>query len=354
MQAIEITGASRASRVLVGDVYRELSRHIPPGRAVVVTDENLLRLYREELPPVPVLSIGSGEGAKTLETVRGLYESMLELEVDRSVFIVGIGGGIVCDVSGFAAATFLRGLRFGLVATSLLAQVDAGVGGKNGVNLEGYKNLVGTFSQPEFVLCDPWFLRTLPENEVANGLAEIVKHALIADAGMFAFIEEQAEKALELAPDVIARLVGDSVRIKAAVVGRDEREAGVRRTLNFGHTLGHALEAAGRFSHGEAVSVGMVFAAAVSVRRGRLAPAAYDRIIRLLERLRLPTTAQVDLERVAEAAGKDKKRSGNAIHMVQLDAIGAAAIEKVSIDEFSRFLSEEVGILIPVGARLRP
>lgn len=354
MQTIEIIGASRASRVLVGDVYRELSRHLPAGRAVVITDENLLRLYRDELPPVPVLSIGTGEGAKTLDTVRGLYESMLALEVDRSVFVVGLGGGIVCDVSGFAAATFMRGLRFGLVATSLLAQVDAGVGGKNGVNLEGYKNLVGTFSQPEFVLCDPWFLRTLPENEVANGLAEIVKHALIADAGMFAFIEAHAEKALALDPDVIARLVGDSVRIKAAVVGRDEREAGARRTLNFGHTLGHALEAAGRFSHGEAVSVGMVFAAAVSVRRGRLAPAACERIIRLLKRLRLPTAAEADLERVAEAVGKDKKRSGDAIHMVQLDGIGAAAVETVSIDEFRRSLSDEDGILRPLGSRPQP
>ncbi len=347
MQVIEVAGASRTSRVLVGDVYRDLSRHLPPGRAVVITDDNLLRLYRAELPPVPVLSIGTGEGAKTLDTVRGLYESMLGLEVDRSVFVVGIGGGIVCDVAGFSAATFMRGLRFGFVATSLLAQVDAAVGGKNGVNLEGYKNLVGTFSQPEFVLCDPWFLRTLPEAEVANGLAEIVKHALIADAGMFDFIEVQADQALSLDPGVIARLLGDSVRIKAAVVGRDEREAGERRTLNFGHTLGHALEAAGRFSHGEAVSVGMVFAAAVSVKRGRLAPAAFARITRLLERLRLPTAADVDPERVREAVGKDKKRSGALIQMVQLDAIGHAAVETVSIDEFTRWLSEADGILRP-------
>jgi 3-dehydroquinate synthase len=347
MQAIEISGAARASRVLVGDLYRELSRHIPPGRAVVITDENILRFYRAELPPVPVLSIGSGEGEKTLETVRSLYESMLALEVDRSVFIIGIGGGIVCDVSGFAAATYMRGLRFGFVPTSLLAQVDAGIGGKNGVNLEGYKNLVGTFSQPEFVLCDPWFLRTLPEAEVANGLAEIVKHALIADAEMFAYIEKHAEKALALDPEVIARLVGDSVRIKAAVVGRDEREAGERRKLNFGHTLGHALEAAGRFSHGEAVSVGMVFAADVSVRRGRLDAAAFDRLLRLLNALRLPTAAQVDLRRVQEAVGKDKKRAGESIHFVQLDGIGNSAVDKISLDEFKRWLSEAGGILRP-------
>lgn len=347
MQIIPIEAGSGRSQVAVGAVFGELARFLPPGRAVVITDDNLLRLYRSELPPHPVLSIGTGEAAKTLETVMSLYEAMLGLEVDRSVFVLAIGGGIVCDVAGFAAATFLRGLRFGLVATTLLAQVDAGVGGKNGVNLEGYKNLVGTIRQPEFVLCDPLFLRTLPEAEVVNGLAEIVKHALIADGGLFDFLEEQAEPALALDPAVIARLVGDSVRIKAAVVGRDELEAGERRKLNFGHTLGHALEAAGRFSHGEAVSVGMAFAAAVSVARGRLSDGDYERIIRLLERLRLPTHAHADLGRVREAVGKDKKRAGDAVHFVQLAGIGNATVETVSIDEFRRWLSEAPGLLRP-------
>ena len=156
----------------------------------------------------------------------------------------------------------MRGLRFGFVATTLLAQVDASVGGKNGVNLEGYKNIVGSFSQPEFVLCDMQLLRTLPGSEVVNGMAEIAKHAMIADAAMFAFIEANAERALALDPAVIEKLVRDSVRIKAAVVGRDERETGERRTLNFGHTFGHALEKVGRFSHGEAVAIGMALAAA--------------------------------------------------------------------------------------------
>ncbi|RPJ74964.1 MAG: 3-dehydroquinate synthase [Desulfobacteraceae bacterium] len=349
MPVISITAGSGRSQVAVGAVFGELARFLPPGRAVVITDDNLLRLYRSELPPHPVLSIGTGEAAKTLDTVMSLYEAMLGLEVDRTVFVLAVGGGIVCDVAGFAAATFLRGLRFGLVATTLLAQVDAAVGGKNGVNLEGYKNLVGTIRQPEFVLCDPWFLRTLPETEVVNGLAEIVKHALIADSGLFDFLEEQAEAALALEPDVIARLVGDSVRIKAAVVGRDEREAGERRLLNFGHTLGHALEAAGRFSHGEAVSVGMAFAAAVSLAQGRLSPGDYDRIIRLLERLRLPTAARADLNRVQEAVGKDKKRAGDALHFVQLEGIGQAAVAQVSIDQFTHWLSEVHGILEPAG-----
>jgi 3-dehydroquinate synthase len=340
MHAIDIEGASSKSTVLVGERLQELARYLPAGRTVIITDENIQRLYRKEFPALPVLNIGTGEGVKTLDTVRSLYASLVALEADRSTFLVGIGGGIVCDVAGFTAATFMRGLKFGFVATTLLAQVDASVGGKNGVNLEGYKNLVGSFSQPDFVLCDMQLLRTLPGTEVVNGMAEIAKHAMIADEAMFAFMEAHAEQALALEPPVIERLVSDSVRIKAAVVGRDEREAGERRTLNFGHTFGHALEKAGRFSHGEAVSVGMALAAAISVRRGRLAAAAHDRILRLLKRLHLPCAASIDLRRMADAIRKDKKRSGDTIHYVLLDDIGKAAVEEIGIDELMRLSSD--------------
>ncbi len=340
MHAIDIEGASRKSTVLVGERLQQLARYLPAGRTVIITDENILRLHRKEFPDLPVLSIGTGEGIKTLDTVRGLYASLVALEADRSTFLVGVGGGIVCDVTGFTAATFMRGLRFGFVATTLLAQVDASVGGKNGVNLEGYKNLVGSFSQPEFVLCDMQLLRTLPGSEVVNGMAEVAKHAVIADAAMFAFIETHAEQAIALDPAVIERLVRDSVRIKAAVVGRDERETGERRTLNFGHTFGHALEKAGRFSHGEAVSVGMALATAISVRRGRLAAAARDRILRLLKQLQLPCAASIDLHRLEDAIRKDKKRAGDTIHYVLLDDIGKAVVEEIGIDELMRLASD--------------
>src|SRR5512143_917217 len=291
MHRFEIKGAGRPSAILVGETIENLDRYLPAGRAIVITDANVRELYGDRFPEAPVLSIGSGEAAKTLETARDLYETLLSLEADRATFILGIGGGIVCDVAGFVASTFMRGLRFGFVATTLLAQVDASVGGKNAVNLEGYKNLIGTFNQPEFVLCDLQVLQTLPDAEVVNGMAEIVKHALIADAGLFAFLEDHDKEALGLDPAVVERLVGDSVAIKSAVVGRDEREAGERRKLNLGHTFGHALEKVSGMTHGEAVSVGLVLAAAVSVRRGRLAAAGYDRVICLLRSLRLPCSA---------------------------------------------------------------
>ncbi len=355
MEPIEIKGSGRPSTILVGEPIENLGRLLPAGRIVVITDGNVRRLYQDRFPTAAaVLSIGSGEAAKTLETVKALYASLLGLEVDRSTFVLGIGGGIVCDVAGFAASTFMRGLRFGFVATTLLAQVDASVGGKNGVNLEGYKNLVGTFNQPEFVLCDLRLLQSLPPAEAVNGLAEVVKHALIADAALFAFLEANAAKALSLDPAVIERLVRDSVLIKSAVVGRDERETGERRKLNFGHTFGHALEKVSGLSHGEAVSVGMVLAAALSVRRGRLDASALERMTGLLRALRLPCAAPADLGRVMEALLKDKKRRAERIHFVTLAEIGRAVVEEIPIAELQAAAAAFEGILQPTERRPNP
>ncbi len=340
MQIIEISGAGRPSTILVGEKMENLFRYLPEGRTIVITDVTVRQLYQERFPRVPVLSIGCGESVKTLETAMSLYETFLSVEADRSTFILGIGGGVVCDVAGFVASTYLRGLRFGFAPTTLLAQVDASVGGKNGVNLEGYKNLIGTFNQPEFVLCDLDLLQTLPAAEVVNGMAEIVKHALIADAGLFVFLEEHAEKALNLEPAVIERLVRDSVVIKSRIVGRDEREAGERRKLNFGHTFGHALEKVNGLSHGEAVGLGMALAGALSVRWGRLAPSAYDRMIRLLKLLRLPCSTLAARDRVLEAISKDKKRAAERIHFVMLEDIGRAVVAEVPLAELKEATAE--------------
>jgi 3-dehydroquinate synthase len=347
MRMIEIEGLSRRSAIFIGEPMENLPQHLPPGRAVIVTDANLLRLHRTAFPPLPVLTIGCGESVKTLETVKNLYETLADLEIDRSTFLLGIGGGVVCDVTGFVASTYLRGLPFGYVATTLLAQVDASVGGKNGVNLEGYKNLVGCFNQPEFVLCDLRFLDTLPEAEVANGMAEIVKHALVANAGLFAFLEDRAKEALALDPGTMEKLVGDSVAIKAGVVARDEREAGERRKLNFGHTFGHALEKVAGLSHGEAVSVGMAIACGISVRRGRLSPAGYERVTGLLRRLRLPVAAAADPGRLIDALRRDKKSKADRIHFVLLNDIGRAVVEEIEIRELKRLAEEAPEIFRP-------
>lgn len=328
----EIGGRTGKCTIRVGEGLARLRDHIPASNVAVITDPNVSGRYSKSFPPCRVIEIGTGETVKTLDTVRDIYARLLEIEADRSTFIVGIGGGIVCDIAGFVASTFQRGLRFGLVPTTLLAQVDAGVGGKNGVNLDGCKNVVGVISQPEFVLCDMDLLRTLPEVEVRCGLAEVVKHGVIADPDLFVFLERNAEQAARLDPGVVRRLVNDSISIKAAVVNGDEREWNERRKLNFGHTLGHAIEANEGFSHGEAVSLGMAAACRLSVVRGMLAAEASERIIHLLSRLGLPTSARLDGERVMRTMRKDKKRSGSKIHFVFLKEIGEPVVEPMEID----------------------
>jgi len=333
MKKIDITGKNSASTILVGERLENLHRYLPVENPIIITDHVVLDLYRHKLPKAEIICIGTGEENKTLQTVESIYERLVQLGADRSAFIVGVGGGIVCDITGFVASTYMRGVRFGFVSSTLLAQVDASVGGKNGVNYHGYKNMVGVFNQPEFVICDLELLQTLDEKEVQCGFAEIVKHAAIADADKFAFLENNAEKALALDFDSIEHLVSRSVSIKAAVVNHDEHEKGERRKLNFGHTFGHAIEKVCGLPHGQAVSIGMSVAAALSVRKGLLAQEDADRLNTLLNRLNLPSTVDAPWNDVLAALDKDKKREGQAIHFILLKRIGEAVVESISLEE---------------------
>jgi 3-dehydroquinate synthase len=333
MRTIELNGQTGASRILVGESLANLRVHLAVHRAILITDPLVRRLYQDLLPPCPILEIGMGEETKTLDTVASLYQRLLDLEADRTNLLVGVGGGIVCDITGLAASTYMRGLPFALAPTTLLAQADAAIGGKNGVNLGGYKNIIGVFRQPGLVLCDPQVLKTLPEKELRCGLAEIVKHALIADRDLFSRLEalEPGELTNELV--VMEELVYRSILIKSTIVKRDEKEAGERRVLNFGHTFGHAMEKTARLSHGQAVSLGMVIAAELSVKKGYLAGTEKDRIEALLGKLGLPTHLLVDKGKVLEALRKDKKRARNTLHFVFLKGIGEARIENLPMRE---------------------
>jgi len=333
VRELTIEGKSGPSAILVGESIENLSEHIKAERTVIVTDENVWDLHGSVFPDGDVIRIGTGESVKNLETVQTVYDELLARGVDRSAFIVGIGGGIVCDITGFVASTYMRGLRFGFVSSTLLAQVDASVGGKNGVNFRGFKNMVGVFNQPEFVICDIDLLKTLPGEEALCGLAEVVKHALIADAGMFAYLEEECEKARRLDPAVTERLVYDSIAIKSDTVNRDEKEAGERRKLNFGHTIGHAIEKTTGAPHGEAVGAGMGAAVGLSVRRGSLEQHKADRIAALIRRLQLPMQLPGDREGIVDALQKDKKREGDRIHFVLLRDIGDAYVAEIPIEE---------------------
>ena len=340
MKTLKIQGTTGVSNIRIGERLQHLKNYVDAEKAIIVTDTNVKHYYQKKFPPYDVITVETGEKTKNLDTVRNIYRKLVELEADRSTLLIGIGGGIVCDITGFVASTFLRGMRFGFVSSTLLSQVDASVGGKNGVNFEGYKNMIGVFEQPQFVICDLDLLKTLPEKEILCGLAEIIKHAAIQDAELFTYIETHAEKILSLDTEVMEKLVHNSVAIKARIVNRDEKEKGERRKLNFGHTFGHALEKTTGVSHGEAVSAGMMLAAEISEKKGGLPADDANRLKKMLQRFNLPTKLPADRTTILEALRKDKKRAGDHIFFVLLSAIGNAFVEKIAVKDFEALISD--------------
>lgn len=343
MRKITLKVPSGNCDVLVGESIGHLAEYCGNGKAVIITDGNVRRLHGDKFPKFPVIEIGLGEKNKTLETVQGIYRKFLEMELERSSVVIGIGGGIVCDVAGFAASTYSRGVRFGFVPTTLIAQADAAVGGKNGVNLEGYKNLVGTIRQPGFVLVDFELLKTLPSRELSCGFAEVAKHAAIADASLFSYLEENVGQAISFKRTVIEKVIHDSLLVKTGIVAADETERGERMKLNFGHTVGHAIEKCIALPHGEAVAVGMVAAAKLSCSKGMLQQKDADRLAALLQKAGLPTAVpkgRADATALLDAIRKDKKRKEGSVRMCLLEGIGKAAIVEVKIPELEAVLHE--------------
>lgn len=327
----------RQSEIYIGPVAEILPGVLPEGRVVVVSDSTIDRLYHPLLAPYDTVLIGLGESIKTMPTVEMIYRRFIELGVDRSTFVLAVGGGIVTDVAGFAASTYMRGLRFGFVSTTLLGQVDASVGGKNGVNVDGYKNMAGTFTQPRFVVCDPALLRTLPEREFRAGLAEVVKAAVIADADLFGRIERAGYEALRADTDLLKDAVTAAIRVKAEIVERDERESGERRKLNLGHTLAHAIEKASkRMNHGEAVAVGTALIAGAAVKLGVLKAEACDRIVNVLKGLGFDLTPPVEVKRLLKEVGKDKKNEDGMLRIVLPTGIGSCEVRPMPVEEFRK------------------
>lgn len=337
MHTIKIKGSSKESTILVGEAFSNVKKYLSLSQVVIITDNNVFDYYHELFPEGNVIKIDTGEGIKNLDTVDYIINELVKIEADRSVFMLGIGGGILCDIAGFVASIYMRGVSFGFISTTLLSQVDASVGGKNGINFKGYKNIVGVFNQPDFVICDPETLKTLPEDELLNGCAEIIKHGVIADIELFEYLEQNYKRIFDLEREVLEKVVYDSIVIKSGVVSRDEREKGERRKLNFGHTIGHAIEKVTETSHGKAVSLGMVSAAGLSESRGLLSPGERERIIQLLKNMKLPVEIKMDKEKVLDAMRRDKKREGESIHFVLLDGIGKAVIEEITIKELEEY-----------------
>ncbi len=344
VRTLPIQTASAAYDVLLGPgLLASLPQQIcrifgeRPRHAFVVTSPEIWALWSEaflsgfpaETPPT-VLLLPAGEPHKRLAALERLAQQLAVAGADRSSILIAFGGGVIGDVTGFLAAIYMRGIEFIQVPTTLLAQVDSSVGGKTGVNLSAGKNLIGSFYHPRLVLADTAVLRTLPLAELRAGLFESLKAGLIYDADLFASIEQHTESLLRQEPEPLTHVIAESVRIKADVVSKDEREAGLRMILNFGHTVGHAIEALTHYRgllHGEAVGWGMRVAVEAS-RMRELAGADADRILAAIDALGLPPLPRLTPRRLLNAAAGDKKRIGGVRHFVLLDHIGQARVVK--------------------------
>jgi len=275
------------------------------------------------------LTVDLGEDRKRLEVVEQLAEKLHRLGADRASLVIALGGGVAGDVAGFVAASYMRGIDFVQIPTTLLAQVDASVGGKTGVNLASGKNLVGAFHQPRLVLIDPQTLDTLPDREYRAGLFEVIKHGIIRSRDLFDFMDEYREDVLARQPAALDRVISQSVRIKADVVKQDEREGDIRRILNYGHTLGHALEAETgykRYLHGEAIGWGMVAAGRLAESLGTLSSADRRKMEEVILAYGIPSTQGLEAENIAARIGGDKKTIGGRVHFVLTEAIGRVRI----------------------------
>jgi 3-dehydroquinate synthase len=343
LRRIDVELSERRYPVLVGpgivrNAGRLLAEHGLDSPPIVVANRTILKLHGTPLleslernfGPVHVISIGDGERFKNHETLMKIYRGMFRARANRDSWILAFGGGVVGDIAGFAAATFMRGIPFVMVPTTLLAQIDSSIGGKVAINVPQGKNLIGAFHQPLAVLTDTGVLKTLPERELASGLYEIVKHAAIRSESLMRYLESRLDKILRCESREMIHIIVESVRIKAGVVANDERESGLRMILNFGHTIGHAFEAATdyrRFKHGEAVAWGMKAAAGFGLQLGRLRKDEVKRLTGLIQRVRpLPSLKGVRFDPLWKALTRDKKFRSGDIRMILLRKIGDAEI----------------------------
>lgn len=341
MQRVKVELGLRSYEILIGrDLLAGLGGRCQKlglgTRCAVISDSNVAPHYAETtakslagagFQPI-LITLPAGEKTKSLKWVGHCFDQLANHRLERKSFVVALGGGVIGDLAGWVAASYLRGIPFVQIPTTLLAQVDSSVGGKTGINLSAGKNLVGAFYQPRLVLCDLATLDTLPRREFSAGLAEVIKYGIIYDGAFFRRLEKDLDSAMARDPGTLGRIVARCCAIKADVVSQDETETGLRAILNFGHTIGHAIENSsgyGKYLHGEAISIGQVLAARLSQKLSGLSPAEVDRIRNLLDRAQLPTEAQFSAaqkEKLFAAMKLDKKVSQGEIKFVLAKKIG--------------------------------
>ncbi len=337
-------------------IFKESKKYIENvskgKKIIIVTDSNLKNLYGQEINEAmsesdlefDIIQIKPGEESKSLNFASKLYNQLGQLNVERQDRLIAFGGGVVGDLAGFVAATYLRGIPFIQIPTTLLSQIDSSIGGKVGVDLPWGKNMVGAFYQPKLVIIDLDFLKTLPDEEFKNGLAEIIKTALLSGGKLYKKIFEEADRVKKVDVEVLVEIVEMCCQYKTRIVETDEKDTGIRAVLNLGHTLGHALEAAGDFKeikHGQGVAVGLLFSLYVSQRMGKIDYNLYTMLSSLVKDYDiLPSLKDYNQERIKEYILYDKKRKKNNIEMVLLEDIGQPELESISIKEIKNFLEK--------------
>jgi 3-dehydroquinate synthase len=305
---------------------------------ILITDENIFKAHASKFNGWKTIVIKPGEAFKQQSTVDDIIGKLISHEADRSTVLVGIGGGVVTDITGYAAGIYMRGIRFGFVPTTILAMVDAAIGGKNGVDVGAFKNLVGLIKQPDFLLYDYSFLDALPTDQWINGFAEVIKHACIKDRELFETLEQESLENFQADKTKLADLIERNVRIKTTVVIGDEFEHGERKLLNFGHTLGHAIENIYELPHGHAVSIGMVAAAGISEKINQFSPREKQRLLDLLLKYQLPVFIDFNREKIGEMLKVDKKRTTNSIGFVLLSSLGEAVVKPIPLHQLDELI----------------
>ncbi len=315
-----------------------LKKITDPKATVLITDENVFKAHTKRFKGWNTIVLKPGEEYKVQATVDAIIEKLIEMEADRKTTLVGIGGGVITDITGYVASVYMRGIRFGFLPTSILGLVDASIGGKYGIDVGVYKNMVGIIRQPAFILHDMVFLNSLPQHEWENGFAEVIKHACIKDAAMFSQLDTNSLKTYRGRPKSICELIQRNALIKIKVVQKDEFEKGDRRLLNFGHTLGHALETQYELLHGQAISIGMTYACHISEKLTGFKQA--EKVVALLEKYNLPTYASFDKQKVFDVLKMDKKRERKEMNYVLLEKIGKGVVKSISLKQLEKIIQE--------------
>jgi 3-dehydroquinate synthase len=317
--------------------FSQLKDIVDRNHSIIITDENIFAAHAKKFKNRDTIVLKAGEAFKTQSTADAIIEQLIKMEADRKTTLIAVGGGVVTDITGYVASVYMRGIAFGFVPTSLLAMVDAAIGGKNGIDVGVYKNIAGSIRQPSFILYDLGFLNTLPPAEWENGFAEIIKHACIKDEAMFRELENCSLKQYRVKKKLLADLIRRNAVLKIKVVQQDEFEKEERRLLNFGHTLGHALENQYELSHGQAISIGMTCACHISEQLCGFKQT--ERVVKLLEKYQLPAYASFNKKKVMHVLKMDKKRERNEINYVLLKKTGKGITRSIPIDQLEKIIN---------------